>query len=103
MLEIDLQLAKVGFCLILIIRHIQGRAEQGGVAGGVTPPTSLKFGYLTKCVGKIFEPNIVGKFGVFYAKKTKYRILSIFSPAEIKILLISFDVGNVKFLNEQKR
>lgn len=73
MLEIDLQLAKVGFCLILIIRHIQGRAEQGGVAGGVTPPTSLKFGYLTKCVGKISEPNIVGKFGVFYAKKNEIQ------------------------------
>ena len=38
--------------------------------GGVTPLTFLKFvGILTKCVGKISWPNVVGKFGVFYHKK----------------------------------
>ena len=41
---------------------------------------------LTKCVGKIPRPNVAGKFGVFYHKKTKCRILSIFSSAEIKLL-----------------
>ena len=47
----------------------------------------LKFnGILTKCVGKIFRPNVNGKFGVFYRKKTTYWILSKSSPAEIKHL-----------------
>ena len=41
---------------------------------------------LTKCVGKISRPNVAGKFGVFYHEKTKCRILSIFSSAEIKLL-----------------
>ena len=39
-----------------------------------------------KCVGKISRPNVVGKFGVFYHKKTKCKIPSISSPAEIELL-----------------
>ena len=58
------------------------------MCGIITPsPTFFKFvGILTKYVGKIFRPNVVDKFGVFYHKKPKCRILSIFSPAEIKLL-----------------
>ena len=52
------------------------------------PPTHthtfLKFVViLTKCVGNISRPNVIGKFGVFYHKKMKCRILSISSPVEI--------------------
>ena len=51
------------------------------------PPTFFKFVViLTKCIGKISRPDVVGKFGVFYHKKTKCRILSKSSPAEIKLL-----------------
>ena len=39
----------------------------GGVGACNTPPTFLKFvGILTKCVGKISWPNVVGNFGEFY-------------------------------------
>ena len=41
-------------------------------------------GILTKLVAKISWPSVVGKFGVFHHKKTKCRILSISSHAEIK-------------------
>ena len=46
----------------------------GGGCAGVSPPppppTFLKFvGILTKCVGKISRPNVVGKFGVYHHKK----------------------------------
>ena len=66
----------------------------GRGGGGVTspslpppPPTFFKFVViLTKCIGKISRPDVVGKFGVFYHKKTKCRILSKSSPAEIKLL-----------------
>ena len=43
-------------------------------------------GILTRCVDEIPRPNVVGKFGVFYHKNTKCRIVSISSPAEIKLL-----------------
>ena len=56
-----------------------------GVAGGITPPplpSFLKFvGILTKCVGKISRPNVVGKFGELYHKKAKSKILAIYGPA----------------------
>ena len=39
-----------------------------------------------KFVGKISRPNVVGKFGVFYDKKTKCRILPIFSLKKIQLL-----------------
>ena len=48
---------------------------RGGVAGATIPPppTHTLFlksvSILTKCVGKISWPNVVGKFGVFYHKK----------------------------------
>ena len=64
----------------------------GGGGGGYLPllpppPTFFKFVViLTKCIGKISRPDVVGKFGVFYHKKTKCRILSKSSPAEIKLL-----------------
>ena len=49
----------------------------------------LKFvGILMRCVGKIPRLNVVGKFGLFYHKKMKSRILSICSPTEIKLLQV---------------
>ena len=61
-----------------------------GWGGVLNPPpliTFLKFvGISTKCVGKISRPNVAGKFGVFYHKKTKCRILPMSSPAEMKLL-----------------
>ena len=63
--------------------HIQGRVDRGAVEGC---NTFLKFvRVLTKCVGKISRPNVVGKFGVFYQYPV-YQYLSISSPAEIKLL-----------------
>ena len=57
--------------------------------GGVTPPNFLKFvGILMRYVGKIPRLNVVGKFGLFYHKKMKSRILSICSPTEIKLLQV---------------
>ena len=48
----------------------KGVLSGGGVWECNTPPTYLKFvGILTKCIGKISSPNVVGKFGVFYHKK----------------------------------
>ena len=51
----------------------KGVPSRGGVPHQPTPsppPTFLKsVGILTKCVGKISWPNVVGKFGVFYHKK----------------------------------
>ena len=59
----------------------------GGVGVGVSPNLLKYVGILTKCVGKIWRPYVVGKFGVFYhKKKTKWRILSISSPIETKLL-----------------
>ena len=46
----------------------------------------LHVGILTKCVAKISWPNVVGKFGAFYHKRTKCRVLSIPSPADFKLL-----------------
>ena len=46
----------------------------------------LHVSILTKCVGKISWPNVVGKFGAFYHKITKCRVLSIPSPADFKLL-----------------
>ena len=54
------------------------------VEGGVGE--SKFVGILTKCVGKTSWPNVVGKFGVFYHKKTKYRILLTSSAVEIRLL-----------------
>ena len=62
--------------------YMQGRTERGngvGVGVGVVTPSPLflkSVDILTKCVGKISWPNVVGKFGLF----------SIFSPAEITLL-----------------
>ena len=50
----------------------KGVSSGVGVEVGVTPlpPTFLKLvGILTKYVGKISWPHVVGKFGVFYHKK----------------------------------
>ena len=66
---------------------LQGRAEQGYVVGETPPSTFLNLvGSFTKCVGKISRPVVIVKFGVFYRKKTKCRILSISYPAKIKLL-----------------
>ena len=63
----------------------------GGGGGGDTSPSSPPIffqicRYFDKMLGKISRPDVVGKFGVFYHKKTKCRILSKSSPAEIKLL-----------------
>ena len=73
-------------------RYTQGFGEWGHVRRCNTPPPPppsifLKFvGILTKYLGKISRPDVVGKFGVFWHKKTKCRILSMSSTAEIKLL-----------------
>ena len=63
------------------IRCIQGRAEQGGVPRHPTlspPPTFLEsVGILTKRVGKISWPNVVGKFGVFHHKNEMQNSINI--------------------------
>ena len=41
--------------------------------------------FLTKFVDKISRPNVVDKFGVFFDKKMKYRILSLSSFPKIKL------------------
>ena len=57
------------------ITPCKGVTSGRGSVRGVALPTFLKFVcILTKCVGKICRPNAVGKFGVFYHKKTKCRI-----------------------------
>ena len=71
--------------------HTQGHVEWGGMGGrGVTssPPHThththnthsfLKFvSILTKYVGKISRPNVVGKFRVFYQKNEMQNSINI--------------------------
>ena len=69
----------------MFVYYKQGCASGVGCGRGYNtppPPSFLKFvGILTKCVGKISRPNVVGKFGELYHKKAKSKILAIYGPA----------------------
>ena len=51
--------------------------------GGCNTPSPIFFKFvsiLTKCVGKIYWPNVVGKFGVFYHKKRNAGLYQYLVP-----------------------